>query len=324
MKNRPDIRKVGLALLASSVILTLIILFDAVITSSFYERGLLWWSSALILLLLFAVVVVAVYRLFHEAWSERRPLFGPRSTGETESKHPQYFKVATLSYEITDPEHPDAFNVFIDRPLSESRNQDSFSSTQQSSGRTPVQMVEDEIAQRIKHLKNTYGDQVIVEYKVIRNSLEVYLAILATMSLLTQYHDLIESAALFNNHMQRILGRVTNTYYARTGYAAVMQQNMAVMATPLMQTQGQPAGNYTPIANATVTPNYVTMTPVPSNAININIGTSSLLTRGLGCALFVCAVVLGVAGLLAAAGTVYCRNYDSAGLCADILYRLVW
>jgi hypothetical protein len=323
MKIHPNVRKVAFMLFAGGVILTLLILFDTVIASSFYRYGPTWWVSTLILLLVLAVVMVAVYRLLTEMWSERRPLFGLRSENEAESKREQYFKVATLSYEIADQEHPEKFSMFIGEPLSESRDEDRYNSMPPS-GRTPVRMVEDEIANRIKHLKNTYNDQVIVEYKVIQNSLEVYIAILATISLLAQYHDLVESAALFNGHMQRVLGRVTNTYHARTGCSAVMQQNMVVTATPLMQTQVQQASNSTPITNATITPNYVTVTPIPSNAININIGTSSLLTRGLGCALFICAVGLGVAVLLATAGTVYCRSFDSAGLCADILYRLIW
>lgn len=322
-----DFRKYKQFFMAFGSVVAFIPLSLLIIMSGPTSAGRGWWVFFVLWLADLGLMFFAVYQLLDAMWQSERSSGQDhkRGTTSTDTQMPptQYFKVATLTYEIADSRHPEVFAAFLDG-LKPTQSDDSRLLVKSpTSSKTPAQQVRDEIAAWVKEFGYKYGDQVRIEYRITRNSLEVYLAIVATIGLIAQYHDLVESIILFDNQMQGTFGVMANTYQNQTGYTALVQQNAIITPSHLAQAQSPFASPSSQTMGVPSVPTYVAQ-PMPGNAININIGTPSTTYRGLGCAVFLLAVILLSILLVFVAGSIYCRFFDSAGFCADILYRLMW
>jgi hypothetical protein len=324
MKTNSIARTFALGLLSASAVLLIVTFLIVIVSNSASSLGLLWWLAIILLFCASTVATFALHSWWKELQQERRRESRQSMDDNPErgqDKDTEFVKIAGFTYHISDDVHSGDFSAFIDEPVPEEAPTNGSSSAPASQF-TVIETIHHEILSAAeKYYLSKYGESVRVVPQITRHSLEVAVTVFfGTMAVLAQYHDLVESATLFNNHMQRVFGRLSQGYRQRTGNAAMVRTDM-VMVDPARLT-ATVSGTHSGVQpnGAASTPAHMPISPTPTtNTIDIDIDTSPPILGVFGCIISGLALIAVTASIIVLTSLAYCILFNGSTICGNML-----
>ena len=217
------------------------------------------------------------YSVFKDALDWFRKFLGREQQVTTHKAGPNPVEIAKLRYTLDDPDDRKEFDKFLDEPAFMTLDEEIV---------TPAQLVETVALDMVRTIERQYHGNIIAETKVARGSLTLLFGLTAldAITLLANYHDVVESIELIRRQTQSIFSKLTNTYREKTDRDAKISSEIEVVSRPIIEKSSKPELNAVqqPPAPVSVTNSFAT--PPTGKEVNVSVNFNERSNRQLsGC-----------------------------------------